>query len=179
MHQRDQPHDLSDAPLSADRRLHRPLSEVEPSSRRIPDEGPWRSALDDYMRRRLAGRVDQHDVLTAYAPDKIVLARAELERMYALPPGRPLVILMRTSSPTRHMPTAGGLFQDSYDWFRQSLQLLRRNGRRQSSVKQHPSAALYGEAGLVERIMAADHCGICSCGTTCTPRPFFAPPTTS
>jgi hypothetical protein len=78
------------------------------------------------------------------------------------------------------MPTAGGLFQDSYDWFRQSLQLLRTQWAAVNlPSSKHPSAALYGEAGLVERIMAADHCGICSCGTTCTPRPFFAPPTTS
>jgi hypothetical protein len=126
---------------------------------RIPDEGPWRSALDDYMKRRLAGQVDQHDVLTAFAPDKIVIGRAELERVYALPPGQPLVILMAHVFSDAPHAYGGGLFQDSYDWFRESLQLLRRNGAVNLLVKQHPSAALYGEAGLVERIMAADHCG--------------------
>ncbi len=125
---------------------------------RIPDDGPWRFALDDYMNRRLAGRVDQHDVRTAYAPDKIVLARTDLERTYALPAGRPLVVLMAHVFSDAPHAFGGALFQDSYDWFLQSLQLLRRNGAINLLVKQHPSAALYGEAGLVERVMAAERC---------------------
>jgi hypothetical protein len=125
---------------------------------RIPDAGPWRLALDDYMKRRLAGRVDQHDVLTAFAPDKVVLTRAELERTYALPPGRPLVIVMAHVFSDAPHAFGDALFQDSYDWFLQSLQLLRRNSAVNLLVKEHPSAALYGEAGLVERMMAAEHC---------------------
>jgi hypothetical protein len=132
---------------------------VEPAVlARIPDEGPWHVVLDDYMKRRLAGRIDQHDVLTAFAPDKVVLTRAQLERTYALPPGRPLVVLMAHVFSDAPHAFGGALFQDSYDWFRQSLQLLRRNGAINLLVKPHPSAALYGEAGLVEQIMAAEHC---------------------
>jgi hypothetical protein len=114
---------------------------------RIPDEGPWRSALDDYMKRRLAGRIDQHDVLTAYAPDKIVLSRAELERTYALPPGRPLVILMAHVFSDAPHAFGGGCSR--------LLRLVpavaaasRRTAPSIFFVKVNPSATLYGEAGL-------------------------------
>jgi hypothetical protein len=131
---------------------------VEPAIlARIPDAGAWSLALDDYMQRRLGGRIDQQDVLTAFAPHKIVLARAELERMYALRPGRPLVVLMAHVFSDAPHAFGGALFQDSYDWFVQSLRLLRRNDSINLLVKQHPSAAFYGETGLVERIMATEY----------------------
>jgi hypothetical protein len=123
---------------------------------RIPDEGPWQRALDDYMRRRIAGRVDHHDVLTAFSSDKVVLARAELERTYDLTPERPLVVLMAHVFADAPHAFGGELFRDSYEWFLESLRLLGRNGAINLLVKAHPSARLYGETGLVERIMASE-----------------------
>jgi hypothetical protein len=125
---------------------------------RIPDDGPWRRALDDYMHRRIAGRVDHHDVLTAFSADKIVLARDELERAYGLTPERPLVVVMAHVFADAPHAFGGELFRDSYEWFRQSLRFLRQNGAINLLVKEHPSARLYGETGLVERIMAAEGC---------------------
>ena len=130
---------------------------VEPTVlARIPDEGPWRRALDDYMRRRIAGRVDHHDVLTAFSSDKTVLARAELERTYGLTPERLLVVLMAHIFADAPHAFGGELFRDSYEWFLQSLRLLKQNGAINLLVKEHPSARLYGETGLVERIMASE-----------------------
>jgi Capsule polysaccharide biosynthesis protein len=126
---------------------------------RIPDEGPWRRALEDYMHRRLTGRVDHHDVLTAFSSDKVVLARAELERTYGLTPGRPLVVLMAHIFADAPHAFGGALFRDSYEWFVQSLRFLGQNGAINLLVKAHPSARLYGETGLVERIMASEGCG--------------------
>lgn len=125
---------------------------------RIPDEGPWRLALDDYMQRRITGHLDDHDVLTAFSSDKIALTRAELKRTYALASARPLVVLMAHVFADAPHAFGGVLFRDSYDWFLQSLRFLRRNGGINLLVKEHPSARLYGEQGLLRRIMSGEGC---------------------
>jgi len=132
---------------------------VEPKMlARIPDDGPWRTALADYMQRRIAGRVDNHDVVRAFSRGKIAFGHAALERAYALTSARPLVVLMAHVFADAPHAFAGMLFRDYYDWFTQSLALLRSNEEINLLVKEHPSAPSYGERGFLRRVMSGQGC---------------------
>ena len=109
--------------------------------------------IDEYFTARFQGAIPQHDVVRAFAGHKVFLTRAELCTDYGLNPELPLVFVMAhvlTDAPHAHAPT---LYQDYEEWVLRTVLALARNPHVNFLVKEHPSVELYGESGILDRML--------------------------
>lgn len=112
-----------------------------------------RGYLEKYFIDRYSANIEQHDVLLAYSNKKVKLSRGELYDQYDLNPKLPVVILMAHIFSDAPHAYPSLLFNDYYDWFVSSLESLVKNKNINFLVKEHPSAALYNEGGLIREIL--------------------------
>lgn len=109
--------------------------------------------IDAYFTARFQGAIPQHDVIRAFAGNKVVLTRAELCTEYGLDPALPLVFVMAhvlTDAPHAYAPT---LYQDYEEWILRTVLALSRNRQVNFLVKEHPSVELYGESGILHQML--------------------------
>ncbi len=109
--------------------------------------------LASYFKDRYSANIEHHDVLLAYSDKKKELSREELYEQYDLNPKLPIVILMAHifSDAPHSYPSL--LFNDYHDWFVNSVKSLVKNENVNFIVKEHPSAHLYNEEGIVKTIL--------------------------
>lgn len=108
----------------------------------------YRSIVKDYFDRRYSGNIQQHDVLTAYA-NKEVSTEDEFRLRYKIDPSKKTVIIMsHVFADAPHVYT-DALYDDYWIWFEQTFECLLQNKNINLLVKEHPSAHLYGQKGLV------------------------------
>ena len=109
--------------------------------------------IDAYFAARFQGAIPQHDVVRAFAGHKVILSRAQLCAGYGLNPELPLVFVMAhvlTDAPHAHAPT---LYRDYEEWVLYTVLALARNPHVNFLVKEHPSVELYGESGILHRLL--------------------------
>jgi len=102
--------------------------------------------------RRLASQVKQIDAAKAYRGR--VYTRAELRQALGLRgEGRLAFVVAHVFSDAPHL-SSGMLHADYYQWLVSTLRACAKADGVQWVVKPHPSASLYGEDGVVEKMVA-------------------------
>lgn len=119
------------------------------------DQNLCESYLKEYFSKRTQAEMEQHDVMKAYSNDKRILDKNELIKEYDLNPDLPIVVIMSHIFCDAPHAYPGTIYDDYFDWFKGSLLSLLMNKNINLLVKEHPSASLYNEGGLIERILAS------------------------
>lgn len=120
---------------------------------KVMDTPTLYSRAENYLEFRILGQEQQHDVIRAYAKDKIEVDRSWLVDSYHLDPCKKIVLVM--SHILRDAPHAypNMLFKDYEDWLIKTCVRLSQNPNINFLVKEHPSAPLYKEDGLIDKIL--------------------------
>ncbi|HOF06722.1 MAG TPA: hypothetical protein PKY44_01680 [Bacteroidales bacterium] len=108
--------------------------------------------IDRYFQLRFEGNIEQHDVINAYK-NKGIINRDLFKKKYNLDPHKKLTILMAhifCDAPHGYPNT---LFQDYFQWMEETIKGLLENKSIQFLIKEHPSADLYNEQGLVFKLL--------------------------
>lgn len=115
------------------------------------DAGTLREAGQTALQRRLASQVNQIDAEKAYRGK--VYSRAELREVLGLKQeGKIAFVLAHVFSDAPHL-SSGMLHADYYQWLLATLLACAQVPGVQWVVKPHPSASLYGEDGMVEKMV--------------------------
>lgn len=120
---------------------------------RIANDAALILRANAYMAIRKQGEHAQHDVIRAFDPAKLGIDRARLVEKFGIFQGRKIVLVMAhifTDAPHAY---PGTLYQDYEAWLVETCTQLARNEAVHVLVKEHPSSALYGEEGVIERIL--------------------------
>jgi Capsule polysaccharide biosynthesis protein len=108
------------------------------------------------LEERLAGSLNQVDVALAYK-DKRVYGEKELRQRLGITDGRPLVFIFAHAFIDSPHISSRQIHNDYHHWLTETLAAVAHLSQCHWIVKPHPSAALYGEQGQVEAMVAA--CG--------------------
>lgn len=115
---------------------------------RLCDDVDYKLEVKNYFSNRYSGHIEQHDVLSAYS-GKIVSTNEEFAKKYRIDPSKKTVIIMsHVFADAPHVYT-DALYDDYWDWFTNSYNCLVNNPEINLLVKEHPSAYLYGEKGVI------------------------------
>lgn len=128
---------------------------VTPDLMTIARQHPHRRAVvDDYLGKRFAGKLAHHDVINAFR-DKRVWTRTELAEHYQLGQrtGRKAIFLMPHCFSDANHKTRFLLFRDYYQWFRETLRVIREVDDVNWFIKPHPSSHHYLEENQVEELV--------------------------
>jgi len=109
--------------------------------------------VDDYLAKRFAGEIRQHDVANAFK-GKRDYSREELDRLLDLEPSWPIVFIMPHAFSDANHANDGMLFRDYYDWFLETVRFVNAVPGVNWVVKPHPSSYLYNEDGEVEQLLS-------------------------
>lgn len=116
----------------------------------------YNSIIHDYYEKRYSGKIEQHDVLSAYG-DKQVTVESEFSNKYHLDNNKKTVVIMSHVFADAPHVYLDSLYDDYWDWFVGSLQNLLMNPNINLLVKEHPSAHLYGQKGLIKEYLTPLH----------------------
>lgn len=119
---------------------------------KLCNEVDYEKIIDDYYSLRYKGKIEQHDVLTAYGNKQVTERNAFFEK-YHLDKNKKTVVIMChvfADAPHVYLET---LYDDYWDWFVGSLNNLLMNDNINILVKEHPSSHLYNQKGLVKEYL--------------------------
>lgn len=103
------------------------------------------------LQERLDSKVSQIDAQKAYCGK--VYGKEELRQTLDLPPGHKMVfVLAHVFSDSPHLSSAM-LHADYYQWLATTLAICARATKVSWLIKPHPSAGLYGESGIIEKMV--------------------------
>jgi len=108
--------------------------------------------ISDYFIKRYDGKIEQHDVISAFE-GKVIKDKDEFFSHYKLNPVKKLIVLMPhifCDAPHAYPNT---IYDDYYEWFIDTIKHLQLNKNINFLVKEHPSAHLYNEQGVVQGIL--------------------------
>lgn len=110
----------------------------------------WEELISDYIKRRESGDIKQHDVLNAYTK-----LNSPNQHYYINAPSKNLLKVTIFAHVFSDAPRniEGKLFNNFYDWFKETLLALCTNKNAYIFVREHPSSYLYGEKGLANSII--------------------------
>lgn len=111
------------------------------------------SQVESYLAFRFSGHEKQHDLMRAYAKDKICVDRDYLIQNYQLDPSKKIVLVMSHIFCDAPHAYPGMLFKDYHDWLIETCRQLSGNRHINFLVKEHPSVSLYNEDGLIDSIL--------------------------
>ena len=129
---------------------------------RVPDNEILRKILSNnhlaekaehYLRERFSANIVQHDVMRAFSENKEYIDRAEFCKRHGLDPHKKIVIVMAHIFCDAPHGYPGLLFDDYEDWLIQTCEALHLNKHINFIVKEHPSADLYSEEGVLDSIL--------------------------
>jgi hypothetical protein len=106
-----------------------------------------------YFDRRKLGNQAQHDVIRAYDSSKSMVSRDDLHKAYNLNPKKKIVLVMAHVFSDAPHAYPDVIFQDYKEWLIETCQILQANPRVEFLIKEHPSASLYCEEGMIEKIL--------------------------
>jgi hypothetical protein len=109
--------------------------------------------LTGYFNDRFSASMEQHDVIKAFSSDKEILVRKELIDKYKLNKNMPIVVIMAhifCDAPHGYPNT---LYDDYYEWVKRTVINLKKNKNVNFLVKEHPSADLYNECGILKKLL--------------------------
>jgi hypothetical protein len=128
---------------------------------RTPDENILNTLEEDiinekiskYFDDRFSASMEQHDVIKAFSDSKVFYTRQRLIKKYKLNKNMPIVVVMAhifTDAPHAYPDT---LYDDYYEWVKQTVINLKKNKNINFLVKEHPSADLYNECGILKKLL--------------------------
>jgi hypothetical protein len=109
-----------------------------------------------YCNSRFYGEVIQHDVIRAFSQSKREIDRKSLISEYNLSPNKKIAIVMAHIFSDAPHAYPKMLFKDYEEWLIKTCRRLTNNNNINYLVKEHPSAALYGEDGKVAHLLKSN-----------------------
>lgn len=109
--------------------------------------------VDSYLTKRFKGAVTQHDAIRAYSSQKLTRSKAELVEDYGLDPTLPLVFVMAHVFSDAPHAYPKMLYTDYEEWLKETVKALAQNKHINFLIKEHPTADLFFEAGIMGRIL--------------------------
>lgn len=106
----------------------------------------------DYFQKRMSGNIEQHDVISAYK-GKLFTNKENFISKYKLDPSLPIVTVMAHIFCDAPHADPGILYDDYRDWLVNTVQCLKDNPNVNILVKEHPSAHLYNEEGVLLKLL--------------------------
>jgi len=114
--------------------------------------------IDDYFTKRFSANLEQHDVLKAFSDTKKIYTKDEIIQEYALDKNLPIVIVMSHIFCDAPHAYPDGLYDDYKEWLVNTILNLKKNKNINFLVKEHPSADLYNELGVINKILREIDC---------------------
>mgnify|MGYP003290499285 CR=1 FL=1 len=111
----------------------------------------YEDILTQYYNNRYCGNLEQHDVLSAYS-GKHVTEKDKFVEKYSLDSTKNTVVIMsHVFADAPHVYAS--IYDDYWEWFINTLKCLRQNKNINVLVKEHPSAYLYNEKGVIKKYL--------------------------
>ena len=95
---------------------------------------------------RIHGVGDQHDVIRAYAKEKIEMSKEELINIMSLNPEKPIILVAAHIFSDAPHANNDLIFKDFYEWLLVTCSELKKNNDLNFVIKEHPTSNLYGES---------------------------------
>jgi hypothetical protein len=105
-----------------------------------------------YITKRFSGSVDGHDVKNAFT-DKKDYEISLLKKQMSISEDRPAALIAPHVFSDAPHSDRGMLYDDYYEWFTRTLDIIRSISGVQWFVKPHPSSEMYDEEGVVEELV--------------------------
>lgn len=109
--------------------------------------------IEHYLNMRTSGDEKQHDVMRAYDKNKISISRKDLISLYGLGEDKKIILVMPHIFCDAPHGYPGMMFKDYENWLINTCLRLSRNPNINILIKEHPSASLYNEQGLIDKIL--------------------------
>ena len=109
--------------------------------------------IDDYFSKRFSANLEQHDVLKAFSSAKKIYTKNEIIEQYNLKKELPIVIVMNHIFCDAPHAYPDGLYDDYKEWLVNTIINLKKNKNINFLIKEHPSADLYNELGVINKIL--------------------------
>lgn len=108
---------------------------------------------EESFNSRINGEGLQHDVIRAFASNKIEPEKKDLMQIMNLKKDKPIILI--AAHIFRDAPHAypNNFFQDYEEWLAETCKELIRNNEVDFIIKEHPSSDLYDELGTIEGIL--------------------------
>jgi len=110
--------------------------------------------INNYLNYRISGKEQQHDFLRAYDKGKMIINRTWLNKYLNIDSNKKVVLIMAHIFCDAPHGIPWMLFKDYEDWLIKTCIRLSKNDQINFIVKEHPSAELYKEVGLTEKILS-------------------------
>ncbi|MBE0514907.1 hypothetical protein [Sulfurimonas sp.] len=109
--------------------------------------------IDEYFSKRFSANLEQHDVLKAFSNSKKIYTKNEVIAQYNLKENLPVVIIMNHIFCDAPHAYPDGLYDDYKEWLTHTVKALKLNKNINFLIKEHPSADLYNEKGVINKIL--------------------------
>ncbi len=119
------------------------------------------SFIDEYFLKRFSANLEQHDVLNAFSMNKKKYSKKEIIEKYELKGKLPIVAVMSHIFCDAPHAYPDVLYDDYKEWLVQTVKSLKRNRNINFLIKEHPSADLYNEKGVINSILKELDCEKC------------------
>ncbi len=117
-----------------------------------------KSYIDEYFSKRFSANLEQHDVLKAFSNKKNIYTKNEIIKQYHLNENLPIIIVMNHIFCDAPHAYPDGLYDDYKEWLVNTILNLKKNKNINFLVKEHPSADLYNELGVINEILRELDC---------------------
>jgi|SaaInl8_200m_RNA_FD_contig_123_6543_length_7472_multi_4_in_0_out_1_2 hypothetical protein len=122
------------------------------------DSNKINSYIDEYFSKRFSANIEQHDVLKAFSDSKNIYNKEEIIKLYNLKENLPIVVVMNHIFCDAPHAYPDGLYDDYKEWLVRTVLNLKNNKNINFLVKEHPSAELYNEKGVINEILKKLDC---------------------
>ena len=102
---------------------------------------------------RIHGVGGQHDVIRAYAKEKIEMPREELINIMSLNPEKPIILVAAHIFSDAPHANNDLIFKDFYEWLLVTCSELNKNNDLNFVIKEHPTSNLYGESNKTLEVL--------------------------
>lgn len=106
---------------------------------------------EEKLLKRINAEEQQHDVIRAYGNKNSLINRNELINKYKLNPNKKIVLVMPHIFADAPHGNIGMIFRDYMDWLKETCLRLDKNNNINYVIKEHPSADLYNEQGILKK----------------------------
>jgi len=114
--------------------------------------------IDEYFTKRFSASLEQHDVLKAYSNSKKIYTKQEIIEEYKLKADLPIIIVMNHIFCDAPHAYPNGLYDDYKEWIINTVINLQKNKKINFLIKEHPSADLYNESGILKKVLEELNC---------------------
>lgn len=112
----------------------------------------FKTSVHNYFSKRYSGNIQQHDVLSAYA-NKKVSNIYDFHKKYNLESNKKTVVIMSHVFADAPHVYSDPLYDDYWEWFVNTFNCLISNKNINLLIKEHPSAYLYGQKGIINEFL--------------------------